>query len=183
MTRGIKAGLGIAVLGGLLLGAVPASGQSSSTSGTIKVWGVVNSGPNNKPTAVLVTGAIGDYGTVQNVNASGKPNANGSYFKLTLHKGTFTVNGKQFIAAFSAAGNPPADYNSTTCTGSFPVGPAPVPAVSGTGAYAGISGTVNLSAQLAILLPRTKNGSCNTGNNVNPLSFWGQITGQGTVSY
>lgn len=129
-----------------MLGAVPASGQSSSTSGTIKAWGVVNSGPNNKPTAVLVTGAIGDYGIVQNVKRLRKPNANGSYFKLTLHKGTFTVNGKQFIAAFNAAGNPPPDYNSTACTGSFPVGAAPVPAVSGTGAYAGISGTVNLSA-------------------------------------
>jgi len=183
MTRVLKTALSLAVLlGGLLFGGA-AFGQASPTSGTIKVWGIVNSGPSNKPTPVLVTGVIGDYGTVQTVNSSGKPDGNGNYFKLTLHKGTFTVNGKQFNAAFSTAGNPPPDYNSTTCTGSFLVGPVPVPAVSGTGVYAGISGSVNLTAQIAILLPKTKSGSCNTGNNVNPLGFWGEVTGQGTVSY
>jgi uncharacterized membrane protein len=162
---------------------VSTSIASTTKSGTIKVWGVVNSSDTNNPTPVLVTGVIGDYGTVQTVNSSGKPDGNGNYFKLTLHKGTFTVNGKQFNAAFSTAGNPPPDYNSTNCTGSFSVGPVPAPALSGTGAYAGISGSVDLTAQLALLLPRTKSGSCNTGNNVNPLGFWGQITGQGTVSF
>ena len=37
--------------------------------------------------------------------------------------------------------------------------------MSGTGAYAGISGSVDLTAQLAILLSKTKAGACNTGAN------------------
>jgi len=179
--RAIKSVLGLTVLlGGLLLAGGPAFGQS--TTGTIKVWGTVNSSPSNKPTPVLITGVIGDHGTVQNVNSSGKPNANGDYFKLTLRKGTFTVNGKAFDSAFANAGNPPPDYSSTTCTGSFSIGPVSVPVVSGTGAYSGMTGSVNLGGQIAILLPRAKNGSCNTSNNAQPLGFWGIVTGQGTVS-
>jgi len=124
-------------------------------------------------------------GTEQTVNSSGRPDGKGNYFKLSLRKGSLTLNGTQFNAALSAEenGNPPADYSVTTCTGSFTVGPAPAPVVSGTGAYAGISGSVNLSAQLAILLGKTKAGACNTGANATSLGFWGVVTGQGTISY
>ncbi len=95
------------------------------------------------------------------------------------------LNGTQFNAALNSdeSGPAPADYDTTTCTGSFTVGPAPVPVVSGTGAYARISGSVNLSAQLAILLSKTEAGACNTGANATSLGFWGVVTGEGTVSY
>jgi len=181
MMRLIKALLVLGVLLGSLAFGGAAFAQSG-TSGPVKVWGVVNSSSGNKPTPVLVTGVIGDVGTVQNVNSSGKPDGKGSYFKLTLRKGSLTLNGTQFNAALNAAGNPPADYNSTTCTGSFSAGPAAAPVVSGTGAYAGISGSVDLTAQLAVLLPKTKVGACNT-NSASPLGFWGVVTGQGNVSY
>ena len=184
MTRLIKTLLGF----GVLLGSLALGGTAfaqSGTTGPIKVWGVVNSSSTNRPMPLLVTGVIGDVGTEQTVNSSGKPDAKGNYFKLTLRRGTLTLNGTQFNAALSAEenGNPPADYNSTTCTGSFTAGPAPAPVVSGTGAYAGISGSVDLTAQLAILLSKTKAGACNTGANSTSLGFWGVVTGQGNVSY
>jgi hypothetical protein len=184
MTRLFKTlpGLGV-VLGSLALGGTAFA--QSGTPGPVKVWGIVNGTTTNRPTPVLVTGAIGDVGTVQTVNSSGKPDGKGNYFKLTLGKGTLTLNGTQFNAALSAAesGPAPADYNTTTCTGSFTVGPVPAPVVSGTKAYARISGSVNLSAQLAILLSKTRAGACNTGANATSLGFWGVVTGQGTVSY
>jgi hypothetical protein len=55
--------------------------------------------------------------------------------------------------------------------------------VSGTKAYAGISGTVDVIATAAFILPLTKSGQCDTSGNVNPTARWGAITGSGTVSF
>ncbi len=114
---------------------------------------------------VLVTGVIGDVGTVQTVNSSGKPDGKGNYFKLTLRKGTLTVNGTQFNAALERGGerNPPADYNSTTCTGSFTAGPA---AGSGGERHGGVRRDQRLGGPHRPArnpAPKTKAGACNTG--------------------
>ena len=55
----------------------------------------------------------------------------------------------------------------------------PVPVVSGTKAYAGISGTANITITFAIVLPLT-NGKCNTNTKANPIAQYGAITGSGT---
>jgi hypothetical protein len=64
------------------------------------------------------------------------------------------------------------------------VGPVNLPIVggSGTGAYKGIAGSVDLTATGALILPM-KNGSCNTSNNANPVAGYGFITGTGSVSF
>lgn len=158
----------VAVPGGLILGSAGASAQSSPSGGTIQVW-VTPSPTNNGGGKILITGAIGDYG----ITKKGK-NSN----QAVLKKGTIIVNLKQFNAATNNA-NP--TINQSNCSTSF-VASAPVPIVSGTGAYAGISGSFTLTAQFAFILPRTKSGSCNTSNNANPLNQYGSVTGSGTVS-
>jgi hypothetical protein len=175
--------VGTALVGSLALGASPAFGQSSS-GGAIKVWVTPStSGSGTKPDPIVITGAIGDYGTSQNVNSAGKPAANTARVKVTLKKGTFIVNTSQLNSALNNA--QPTDFNSSNCSASIATEPTEVPIVanSGTGAYSGISGTITMTAQIALILPKTKSGSCNQSNNANPLAGWGTITGNGTVSF
>ncbi|HEY2564800.1 MAG TPA: hypothetical protein VGI44_13880 [Acidimicrobiales bacterium] len=182
MRRIIGAALGSAVLiGSMLFGGTAAFAQSG---GAIKVFSPVNtSNTGNKPTPVVFTGAIGDYGTTVSVNSAGKSDSNGNFTKITLKKGGFTVDSSSLNAAFNSSGAP-SDFNSTNCSASISVGPATVTIVSdsGTGAYKGISGSVDLSANLALILPK-KNGSCNTSNSANPVAAYGALTGSGTVSF
>ena len=167
MTRVLKAAIACFVLmGGLTLASAAASAQSSSSGGSIQVWLTPSlSGNGGK---ILITGAIADYGVTK-----GKKSG-----QAVLKKGTIKVNLKQFNAATNAV-NP--TINPSNCSTSFTAS-APVPIVSGTGAYAGITGSFTLTAQYAFILPKTKSGSCNTSNNANPISQYGSVSGSGTVS-
>jgi hypothetical protein len=178
MNRVVKAGLALsALLAGLFLGGAAAFGQSPS-GGTIQIW-VTPSNTGNGGGKVLITGVVGDYGPAQNVNSSGQPSKKGSYKRLLLKKGTILVNVTQFGTAQTNV-NPP--INNSNCSTTFTVS-APVQIVSGTEAYAGITGTVNLTAQYGAVLPKTKSGSCNTSNNSNPPDQYTSIIGSGTVSF
>lgn len=169
MTRIWKATTACSVLVvGLALGSAAASAQSSSSSGNIQVW-VTPSLTGNGGGKILITGAIGDHGITKKAKGSNL---------AVLKKGTITVNLKQFNAAGNSA-NP--SVNPSTCSGSFTYS-APVPIVSGTGAYAGITGSFNLTGQFAFILPKTKSGSCNMSNNANPVSQYASVSGSGTVS-
>jgi hypothetical protein len=55
--------------------------------------------------------------------------------------------------------------------------------VSGTGAYAAIGGSFNLTARFAAMLPKAKTGACNESNSANPLDQHGVVTGPGTVKF
>lgn len=183
MSRIVKAWLAVLVtLGTLLVGAEAVSAQPS-TSGTIKVWAVASVNSKNKPSPVVITGAFADYGRTQAVNSSGKPDSNGNYVKVSLKRGTFRVNIKQLNSAFSSMGVP-SDYNSSNCSASYSAGPVAVPIVggTGTGSYKGITGSINMTATVAVILPRSSNGSCGSNSNANPVAAWGEITGSGTVS-
>jgi hypothetical protein len=131
----------------------------------------------------VITGAIADHGTTQGVNSSGKPDENGNYVKVTLKKGTFTVDVSQLNSALNNA--QPTDFNASNCSASETVSSIAVPIVSGSGtsSYKGISGSLNLTAMLALILPKTKSGSCNMSNSAVPVASWGAVTGTGTVSY
>jgi hypothetical protein len=100
--------------------------------------------------------------------------------KLQLKKGTLLVNATQFNSVLNNA--QPTDYDATTCSASV-TGSGPVQIVSGTKAYAGITGSVNLTGTFAFIGPFKKNGQCNTSNNANPVAQWTSITGAGTVSF
>jgi len=173
--RVAKTALGAAVLcGGLLFGGAAAFAQTPS-GGAIQVWATAT--PNGGG-SVLLTGAIADSGKSANVNSSGKPTKNGSYTLLELKKGTILLNSTQLDTAMNNAN--PTSFNTTTCSGSL-AGTEPVPIVSGTKAYAGISGTVNVTLTIALILPLT-NGKCDMSTNANPVAQYGSVTGSGTVS-
>ena len=178
MLRVVKAGLALPVLlGGLFLGAASALGASPS-GGTIQVW-VTPTGNGNGGGKVLITGVVGDYGKGQKVNSAGQPSKGGSYTKLLLKKGTILVNTTQFNTAQNNA-NPP--INNSNCSVTFTT-TAPIPVVSGTGAYVGITGSINMTGQFGAVLPKTKSGSCNTSNNSNSLDQYISVVGSGTVSF
>lgn len=183
MTHVIKAALGLAlVLGGLVLGAAAAFGQSPS-GGTIKVW--VTPSPTGSGGTIVITGAIGDYGKAVSVNSAGKAKKRGQYKLLELKKGTILVNGTQLNAAANNAS--PTDFNAATCSGSV-IASAPVPIVRGTKAYAGITGSVTITETFAFVGPFYKSGSkkgqCNTSSNApQPPGFWDSVSGIGTVSF
>jgi hypothetical protein len=116
---------------------------------------------------ILITGAIGDYGKTLSIDKNGKADPNGTYAKITLHKGTFEVN----LTTFEAKANKaefPIDKASCSSEGSVT---GPVTLFKGTGLYEGI-------------LPRytsgKNKGQCN-GNQ--SLDYFSSITGNGTVSF
>jgi hypothetical protein len=178
----VKGTLGIAILGSLMIfGAGAAFGStapSTPAGGTVQLWGTP---AQNGGGAVVVTGAIADSGKSANANSTGTPSKKGTYKLLTLKKGTILLNTTQLGKDLNNNNTPPTTFNSTTCSGTFVV-TDPVPVVSGTKAYAGISGTANVTVTFAIVLPLTK-GKCNTNTNANPIAQYGSISGTGTVSF
>jgi hypothetical protein len=180
--RSINIALGLTVLvGSLLLGAQGAFAQSGGAS-SASLWApLVLTASNNKPTPVVFTGAIGDYGSTVTVNSSGKTDGQGHFDEVTLKKGRFRLDTTSLgLAFFSSPG--PTDFNSQNCSGSYMVGPVTISIVaeSGTGAYKGVSGSFTVSAFLAAVLP-SKKGTCNQRGT--PLGAFGSITGPGTVSF
>ena len=171
-----KTAFGVAVLGSLLFSGASAFGATAPVGGPIQVWGTP---ANNGGGPVVITGAIADGGKSMSVNASGKPDKKGNYKLLELKKGNILLNGTQITAALNNAS--PTVFNTTTCSGAF-TATAAVPIVSGTKAYTGISGTVNITITFAIVLPLTK-GTCNENTNANPIAQYGSIAGAGTVSF
>ena len=152
-----------------------ASAQPSS-GGAVQVWGTPSNGGGGP---VVFTGAIADSGKSLSVNSSGKADKKGNYKLLELKKGSILINGTELNTALNNAS--PSAFNSTTCSGSF-AATAPVPIVSGTKAYAGVSGSVNVTVTFAVVLPLT-NGKCNMNTNANPIAQYGSIAGTGTVSF
>jgi hypothetical protein len=171
----VKVGIAAVTLpAGMLVGGAAAFGQSPG--GAVQVWGTPSNGGGGP---VVVTGAVGDSGQSASVNASGTPNKNGTYKLLTLKKGTILLNTTQLNKDANNNNAPPTSINSTTCSATF-VFTDPVPVVSGTKAYAGISGSINITVSFAIITPM-KSGKCNM--NANPIAQYGSISGSGTVSF
>lgn len=172
----IGALVGGLLVGGGLLGSAATAG-ASPTGGAIQVWGTpaaVGGGGN-----VVITGAIADSGKVESLNAAGKKDANGDYKLLELKHGTILLNGTTLDKVLNAAA--PTAFDAGTCSGSFS-GTAPMPIVRGTKAYAGISGTVDITVTFAVILPLDK-GKCNPNTNANPVAQYGSIAGTGTVAF
>ena len=60
-------------------------------------------------------------------------------------------------------------------------GSGPTSLMKGTGAYAGISGTINVTVNFVGIGPKLPNGKCN--QKVPPVAQYGDVTGSGTASY
>jgi hypothetical protein len=157
-----------------LLGAT-ASADASQTGGKIRVFVTYQTPTKAK---ILVTGAIGDYGTTISQDANGKPDPNGNFEKVTLKQGGFIVDG---TALNKEVNSSRPKMNKANCSVAF-TGTGPTTLEDGTGAYAGITGKIAITITYAGIAQKTAKG-CNMSNNA---PFYGQyqsITGIGTVSF
>ena len=175
------AAVGLGLLGSLLLGSSAAARAAAPAGGAVSVF--VTPSLTGAGGTIVLTGAIGDYGTTLTIDKNGKTDANGNYVRLTLKKGTFEVNSSTLNAAANAA---QPKVNTTTCSGDLTVSD-PVTVFNGTGLYAGISGTVKITEMFAFIGPKyasgAKMGQCNMGMNAQPIAQWASITGSGAVRF
>jgi hypothetical protein len=176
----VKTTLALAVLACVLLGATAAFGSSATpTAGTIHVFAVQQGLSRNS--AIVITGAIGDYGKTFSIDKNGTTDPNGKYLKVVLQDGTFEAN---TVALGKKLGQARPTIYGTTCSGQF-VGRSPVALFNGTGRYAGITGSVNMTVTGAYVLPRYKSGEkmgqCNT--NAEPIGVYTSNTGSGKVRF
>jgi len=188
MRKRILAGVALCATVGMVMasGATLASAASTQKGGAIKVWVTPSQGTTTvkHPGKVLFTGAIGDYGLSVNANATGKPQKKKSPYKLLkLKHGTILVNVKgvntAITAAFTKAGH---TINPTNCSTAVSASGA-VPILKGTGAYAGVSGSVTFAINFALLAGKNKSGKCTLKTTSAPLDTYTSFIGTGTVSY
>jgi hypothetical protein len=131
-------------------------------------------------TAVVLSGAIADFGAGVSVLKNGKVDPeHSSQFNLALTQGSFRIIiGPLHVKLLNALSH--ATYNPTTCSGHVTVtGTAPVASASGTGAYKGISGKFKLT--LTVNEVDGKPGCQPFGGPLLAQSIF--ITGSGTVSF
>lgn len=181
MRRALEAAtVGLVLAGTVVIGG--AAGATTPVSGPTQLWASLGAA-NGTSFKVIFTGAIGDHGTSIGATANGKPTKkqNPGYRLFNLTKGTIFFNTQKIDAAENNNSAPPTTVNATTCSATFVV-TEPATAISGTKAYAGITGTINVTISFAFVLPLDK-GKCNMNSNANPSAAIGQVTGTGTVSY
>ncbi len=146
---------------------------STPQGGKIRVF-VTNTSPTKG--TIVITGAIGDYGTTVSQDANGKPDPNGNFEKVTLKQGGFIVNGTELNKKLN---NAKPTINKANCSFSF-TGTGPTTVGDGTGAYAGISGNIAITVTFAEIAKKTAKGCSSNGNG---LAGYESITGSGTVSF
>ena len=182
----------VTVVGAATFPASVASASAASATtmapvhGTVQVW--VNPG-NGGGGTVNLTGALGDAGVAEPANSLGQivhgtdGNANNANYRLLeLTKGWILVNITQFNKVTNNPNSAPTVFNQSNCSVVFS-GKAPVQFVHGTGAYAGIAGTVELTFVFAGTEPKTAKGTCNeNANPIGPGGGYNAISGSGTVT-
>lgn len=173
--RVVKATIGVAMLSVLLFAATAAFGQTSSSpaGGQVRVFVTPGNGARGK---IMLTGAIGDWGKTLQINNSGKPDSNGNFVKLMLHKGTFLVN---ITALNKKINKAQPKFNQSTCSAAT-VASNPVAVSNGTRLYTGIKGKIRITVQFAFV-GRTVNGKCSMKGK--PAAQYQAITGSGRVSF
>jgi hypothetical protein len=172
--------LGTTVLATALFGGAAAFGATTPTGGAVQIYSPQSNGVHG---TIVITGAIGDYGKTITINKNGKPDSNGDYVDIVLHKGTFEINSTAFNA--ETKNLQPTVYTATCSAVGSATGSVTV--FNGTGLYKGISGTVNVIATFGFIGPLFKSGKnkgqCNLSNSAQPVSQYTLITGNGTVSF
>jgi hypothetical protein len=177
-----RTAVGLAIAGAPLYLAVNTLGASTRAPGAVKVF-ITPSLTGRGGGKILVAGAIGDYGTSIKTNAAGQPDLMGTYSEARLHHGTMLLN-TTVLKQKTRIAQAPAHLDLATCTNQGSV-TAEVPIVSGTGAYAGISGNLHATFTFAALGPdhtsgRDK-GKCDLA--AGPVAQYAEIVGAGTVSF
>lgn len=180
----MKAVAGIAVLAcALVIGGTAIAGSQSGEASGGKVRIFVDASTNGSVQKIVITGAIGDYGTATSIDKSGKVDPNGNYVKIALKKGTFVVNSRALNANLNKA---PGVFSKATCSFSFG-GSGRVTLFNGTGLYQGISGSAEMILSFGGIGPRLTTGKhkgqCNPSHSAKPLSQYGVLIGTGIVKF
>jgi|GEM_PF-2109492 len=144
-----------------------ASAAAAAKGGVIHVYEVGTASPDDTD---VITGAFTDHGIAKPVVAH-------QLNRLVLSRGTFEVN----IAALEK-NVAPVSYNPATCSIVL-TGKGPTALSHGTGAYAGIRGTITVTITEAGILPRLRSGACNQSPSATPVAVAAMIQGSGTVSF
>jgi hypothetical protein len=174
---------GVTLVGVGLLACVGfgSAAAATPTGGAIGLFAKLNDSPTG---SIVVAGAIGDWGTVLNVDKNGKPSQNGNFVKVTLKKGTFELDVTKVNKMFDTTR--PQLQSGDTCSIGF-TGSAPVKLFNGTGLYTGISGTATVTATFAGVGDRyhsgAKKGQCEQDNSGPLLAQFSSVVGQGTVHF
>ena len=170
-----KLAAAVGVTAGVLGGGSVALAASHPKGGKVNIFVTTKSPTKEK---ILVTGAIGDYGTAVSQNAKGKVSPNGTYENVKLTRGGFIVNATELHNKLNHA---KPVVNKANCSVMFrATGPAFIG--DGSGAYKGISGTVRITVIFAGVAPKTATG-CNLGNNAPLHGSYHSATGTGTVKF
>jgi hypothetical protein len=161
-------------------GSVATAASGTRAGGTVRFYITTTGETRSK---VLVTGAIGDYGTAVSITKTGKPAPEGNFEKVTLKRGSFEINATNFEKKFQGA-RP--KLNTTTCTVDLS-GQGTGSIVRGTGDYQGLTGKLKIRFVLGGLAPRftsgPKKGTCDLRPNGPALDIYEAILGSGTVRF
>lgn len=173
--RGIIAGAcGVVCVG---MGTPALAASEEPAGGPIQF--IVQPGNEQGAGKIIVTGAIGDYGTT----SPSKHRGHGVYGIATLKKGTFEVNLTKIEKKVNSA---KPSFNRSTCSVEISA-TAPAKISNGTGLYKGVSGSVRLTEAFAFIGPRytkgPKKGQCNMSNKAKPVDVMGTVYGKGTVRF
>ena len=122
-----------------------ASANGSSSGGEIQWYEADTALAGNLGTDIL-TGAITDHGADHQGVAGG-----GNYNRFVLSKGTFEISIRKFGKRLNFPVNPATCSADGTASAPIPIVPG-----SGTGAYHGISGTIQTTVTFAWILPRLR---------------------------
>jgi len=180
----MKAAAAVAVLVCALVfggAALATSGSGGVSGGKIQIF--ADASADGAVSKIVITGAIGDYGTATSIDKNGKVDENGNYVRIALKKGTFELDSTTLNARLNKA---PGVFTKATCSFSF-TGTGGVTLFNGTGLYKGISGSAQVTLRFAGIGPRLATGAhkgdCNPSHDAKPLSQYGAIIGTGTVKF
>jgi hypothetical protein len=150
----------------------PSASAATPHAGAIDVYEVGTLSATDH--SIVITGAFADSGSYA------PPSSNGS-IELHLSKGTIKVDDSRGAAAESKAYEHLAKFLNASNCGLALSYSASATLISGTGAYAGITGKVTTTTHDAGLFPMTEKGACNT--NANPVGYLDIGMGSGSVSF
>jgi hypothetical protein len=161
---------GVLITAGATSLAAPAASASSSARGLVHVYSIGTA--TSQTQTVVLTGAIGDAGTLS---------VTGPTDTVNLSKGTLVID----LSKGSAAENEIFDHLRTvvapaSCSMNSSY-TAPVKILSGTGAYAGATGTLVVRTSDVGVFPRTSSGACNLSSSAQPVGFLSIGQGSGFV--
>jgi hypothetical protein len=182
LTTGASAFAAVGIIATSAIAAPTLAGASSPSGGKVALWANANlTGATSK---IVMVGAIADSGVGTSIDKNGKVDPNGSYERIIFKKGSFEADATGLDQ--NANTTQPTLDDVSTCSFAFSAS-GPITLSNGKGAYAGISGTLNVTEQFVGIGPRHKTGknkgACNQSDNARPVAGAGAISGTGAVAF